>query len=615
MANSFWSLFLGFVTSLVLRSLAVPVVPPELASSLAILTPAARAVAQAELKKIGAFDSTIRVSKSGKLFSIDPKPTSIALSLDAISEGRHRRAISNQPPTGFTAEGVPIHHSLPGATRVIYLNFLGMNIADTAWNADVTLYKAKPYNKDGVAGLSAAEKNDISLIWRRVAEDFSPFRVDVTTERPATFTSKTGTILITESFDEDGVEMPAGSVAGGIAYLDVFGTPSYVSFFSPAIVYANNLGPYRESYIAECSSHEMGHNLGLSHDGDTQNEYYTGVGTGIASWAPIMGNSYTKHVTKFNNGDYPGANNQEDDLVIIAEKLPFRTDDHAATVAGSTAMTANNTGAYSTGIIEQTTDTDMFSFSTAPGPITITATPYTSTHDTYGNNLDIKIDLVSPAGVVMASANPSGTTTASLTFTILRAGPYYIRVSPSFDPVTPYTLYGSIGQYDVRTTRWYTIYQVTMATNPNFIIAGGSMWAWGVPSSSGDPGGNAVLGTVLTGTGLYTEPLVSDEVKSQPFSTLGFPKLRLSLDRWLGVSSGDTATIKVCIPSGACTTLWSGTATFDTVWKRIIYGLPAAYCNVPAVEIRFGLGPLVVQGTSSTAIGWNIRNLIISGQR
>ncbi len=88
----------------------------------------------------------------------------------------------------------------------------------------------------------------------------------------------------------------------------------------------------------------------------------------------------------------------------------------------------------------------------------------------------------------------------------------------------------------------------------------------------------------------------SDEVRSLSFSTLGFPKLRLSLDRWLGVRSGDTATIKVsrrakmltvqvCIPGGACTTLWSGTMTVDTAWKRIIYGLPTAYCNIPAVEV------------------------------
>ncbi len=89
----------------------------------------------------------------------------------------------------------------------------------------------------------------------------------------------------------------------------------------------------------------------------------------------------------------------------------------------------------------------------------------------------------------------------------------------------------------------------------------------------------------------------SDEVASPSFSTtVGYPKLRLSFDRWLGVSSGDTVTIKVCcclhradvqacIPNGACTTLWSGTATFDVAWKRVIFGLPVAFGNRPAVEV------------------------------
>jgi hypothetical protein len=131
--------------------------------------------------------------------------------------------------------GVPIHHSLLGAVRVIYLNFVGMNVTGTAWNSIARpLFKAKPYNKDGVAGLSADEKNEISLIWRRLAEDFSPFVVDVTTERPATFTSTTGTILMTESYDADGIELPAGASAGGIAFVNVFGHPNYVSYVGVA---------------------------------------------------------------------------------------------------------------------------------------------------------------------------------------------------------------------------------------------------------------------------------------------------------------------------------------------------------------------------------------------
>ena len=39
--------------------------------------------------------------------------------------------------------------------------------------------------------------------------------------------------------------------------------------------------------------HEFGHNLGLSHDGTTTGTtYYGGHGSGLVSWAPIMGNSY-----------------------------------------------------------------------------------------------------------------------------------------------------------------------------------------------------------------------------------------------------------------------------------------------------------------------------------
>ena len=125
--------------------------------------------------------------------------------------------------------GVPIHHSLPGATRVIYLNFLGRTITGTQWNVApgrLPSYSAKAYNKDGVAGLSASEQTEISRIWSRMAEDFAPFQVDVTTERPATFTSTVGEVLFTESVDALGMNMPSSS-GGGVAYMDVYLDPSY----------------------------------------------------------------------------------------------------------------------------------------------------------------------------------------------------------------------------------------------------------------------------------------------------------------------------------------------------------------------------------------------------
>jgi hypothetical protein len=128
--------------------------------------------------------------------------------------------------------GVPIHHSLPGAAHTIYINFLGATITGTAWNTGSgasSSYQAVAYSLDAdKTTFTAAEQASMSRIWNRVAEDYAPFNVDVTTERPATFTPTTGTILVTNSKDATGRNMPY-STAGGVAYMNVFGDSNYVS--------------------------------------------------------------------------------------------------------------------------------------------------------------------------------------------------------------------------------------------------------------------------------------------------------------------------------------------------------------------------------------------------
>ena len=75
--------------------------------------------------------------------------------------------------------------------------------------------------------------------------------------------------------------------------------------------------------VAECCSHESGHAVGLSHQSryDGVNcatpveQYNSGIGTGEVSWAPIMGNSYYKNMTNWNNGPTPyGCTNLQDNL-------------------------------------------------------------------------------------------------------------------------------------------------------------------------------------------------------------------------------------------------------------------------------------------------------------
>ena len=101
--------------------------------------------------------------------------------------------------------------------------------------------------------------------------------VAVTTERPASFNNRTAMALITRKTDANGAANPYNS-GGGVAYVNVFGSTSYARY-RPAWIYHDNLS-HGESYIAEAASHEIGHNLGLSHDGTSSSEYYGGHGSG-----------------------------------------------------------------------------------------------------------------------------------------------------------------------------------------------------------------------------------------------------------------------------------------------------------------------------------------------
>ena len=156
-------------------------------------------------------------------------------------------------------------HSKPGAPNVVYVNFTGYTITGTAWNSSEAIYQARPFNKDSDPNtFSSAERIDIGEIWHRIAEDLAPFDIDVTTEAPASFGPKVGHILVTSDTDATGKLMPY-STAGGVAYVGVWGRSNY-EYYQPALVYYDNLGGGHAPYVAEASSHELGHNLALTID-------------------------------------------------------------------------------------------------------------------------------------------------------------------------------------------------------------------------------------------------------------------------------------------------------------------------------------------------------------
>jgi PKD repeat protein len=229
---------------------------------------------------------------------------------------------------------------------------------------------------------------------------------------------------------------------GGIAYVGAFDDVG--DYYKPALVFPENLGPNGAKYIAEAASHEAGHNLGLSHDGTASQGYYAGQGSGTTGWAPIMGVGYYQNVSQWSKGEYSGANNTQDDLAIIQTYgLPYRTDDHGNTAAGASMFPAG-TQLSGTGVIEQSSDVDVFGFTTGAGLVSISINP-----SDLGPNLDILAELRDSNGSLITSSNPSGGLNASFVLT-LGAGTYYlhIRGTGSGDPATTgYSSYASLGQY------------------------------------------------------------------------------------------------------------------------------------------------------------------------
>lgn len=368
---------------------------------------------------------------------------------------------------GVSAADVPVtsppsYNSRPGSSNVIYLDFNGATITGTYWNDvnSVTTYEARPYNTQGSEStFSDAEQTAIRRIWERVAEDFAPFDVNVTTDEPTTFTRTTGTILITNSVDDNSVNMPS-SGGGGVAVRGVWGISSYATYYSPALVYFNNLGGGREDFVAEAASHEIGHNFGLRHHGTVSNEYYTGHGSGETSWSPIMGTGYNSNVSQWSNGSYYNANRTtQDDLAVIAADIGYRTDDVGDSAGAATATTVSGLTYTGSGIIEREADVDWWSFSIpSSGNLSISVQPWDSEANTRGANLDVKLVLYSDNGTVaVQSADVDGDIDASLVATVA-AGTYHLTVAgtgsgdPSDASPTGYTSYASLGQYDISAT-------------------------------------------------------------------------------------------------------------------------------------------------------------------
>jgi hypothetical protein len=359
-------------------------------------------------------------------------------------------AQKSAPSTEAVPPGVDVFtlHSRPGSNRTIYLDFNGHTVQGTAWNGGA-LINAPAWSADSdPTTFSAAERDTIYQAFLTVSEDYRTFDVDVTTEEP-TEDRIDRTTADDQIYGTRAVITPKDVTncgCGGQAYIGTFDQIGNHARYQPAWAYAD--GSYDGKSIGEIISHETGHNLGLSHDGQTGGVEYYG---GHTNWAPIMGVGYGQPVSTWSKGEYLNANNTEDDLSIIpshgAATLP---DDYPNDPAQAAPITANTPV---TGLITTDADVDVFKVDHPGGRLNADAVPAE-----FAADLDIKLTVRDAAGTVVATIDPpvhrvSATEATGLDAHFsqdLPAGQYTFQVEGTGygDPGKDgYTGYASVGQY------------------------------------------------------------------------------------------------------------------------------------------------------------------------
>lgn len=390
-----------------------------------------------ELRRLLLEDPTLHVDEADNLLYID----------DATEEAP---TTDNSAPTVSAAAPFAYDqtfklHSRPGSNRVIFLDFDGYVTSNTQWNTSYTSgqpINSAPFSIDADPNtFNTQEQDAIQYIWQRVAEDYAPFDVDITTEDPgdAAIFRSSSTDLI---YGTRAVISPTnftGSSIGGVAYVGAFNGTG--TSYKPAFIMTSGLGN-NEKNIAEATSHEVGHNLGLSHDGKTNADgTTTGYYSGQGDWAPIMGVGYYKSVTQWSKGEYPGANQLQDDLAVMQTYgISLIADDYGDTRATAKVLSGANVSA--SGVITTRNDVDVFQFSTGDGNVAFNINPAPR-----GGNLDIQAQISDAQGNVIATVNPAGLPATVNQF--LSAGVYYLTIDGvgAGDLATGYSDYASIGQY------------------------------------------------------------------------------------------------------------------------------------------------------------------------
>ncbi|MEM9041652.1 MAG: zinc-dependent metalloprotease family protein [Actinomycetota bacterium] len=350
-------------------------------------------------------------------------------------------------PANFTGGATFVEafslNSRPGADHTIFLDFDGHVTTGQIWNDMagvpdplITGAYSRETNGNENESFSQLELDSIVAIWAQVVDDFAAWNVNVTTEDPGVEALR----RTSANDDEYGIRVVITHDSewygpfGGVAYLFTFSR----EVDRPAFVFSDNLATGNPKSVGEAVSHEVGHTLGLRHDGHGSSAYYSGHG----DWAPIMGVGYYRDITQWSAGDYPGANNTEDDLALIDAYLE-RIDNPGSPGSSIPSFGPGQTTSLHALTQGGSTATHQVALSTAGG---ITVEPVQDP-----SNLLADVTIRSGGAVVASS---TGTVDGWGLSADLPAGTYTIEISSkgTGNTSTGFSAYGSMGQYRLSAT-------------------------------------------------------------------------------------------------------------------------------------------------------------------
>jgi hypothetical protein len=335
--------------------------------------------------------------------------------------------------------GLPLLDSKPGAAQTIHLDFTGHNVT-VDWDRDgiVDQISMSPFTTDvqatprNINSFSADEKARIHEIWARVAEDFAPFNINVSTHYYGSFGDRQALKVVIG--DYEGGWYPEHRTVYGIATRNSFTRPEL-----PNLAFVFNTNPHRASQTA---SHEAGHAFGLAHMSPTGS---------TAEWSPIMGAglTLTPRITWHKGRMQDTPSKTQDDMAVLARAenvFGYRLDDHGNTAALATTLAAappSNTifdppSFVAAGVLHQTTDVDFFKFTNDGGAVQVRLDLAQ-----YEPNLVPKIEIwSSTTRLVTIRQSQAKPIVHNLN---LGSGTFYVKVMSRGN-------YGEVGQYQVRAT-------------------------------------------------------------------------------------------------------------------------------------------------------------------